>query len=59
MLTGMFTLGLSEIGWSHAKAVPHWIYFLDGHMVYTSEAIDCANAGCRTWLDITDKDYLR
>jgi hypothetical protein len=55
----MMTLGLSEIGWSHAKATPHWVYFLDGHMVYTSEAIDCAQAHCRTWIDIMDKNYLR
>jgi hypothetical protein len=53
------TLGLSEIGWSYINAVPHWVYFLDGKMVYTSEAIDCAENGCRTWVDITDKNYLR
>jgi len=55
----MFTLGLSEVGWTHAMATPHWVYFLDGKMVYFSEAIDCAKAGCRTWLDIRDKNYAR
>jgi hypothetical protein len=59
VLTGMFTLGLSEVGWSHAMATPHWVYFLDGKMVYFSEAIDCVKAGCRTWLDIRDKNYTR
>jgi len=41
VVTGIVTLGLSEIAWSNAKAVPHWVYFLDGMMVYTSKAFDC------------------
>jgi len=59
VLTGMFTLGLSEVAWTNAQATPHWVYFLDGKMVYFSEAVDCAKNGCRTWLDIHDKDYTR
>lgn len=59
VLTGMVTLGVSEVGWTNAQATPHWVYFLDGRMVYFSEAIDCPKKGCRTWLDIRDKDYAR
>ncbi|MCB2226017.1 MAG: hypothetical protein KQH53_05000 [Desulfarculaceae bacterium] len=59
VLTGMFTLGLSEVAWTNAKATPHWVYFLDNKMVYFSEAVDCEKTGCRTWLDIRDKNYTR
>lgn len=40
-VSGLATAGLSEIAWTHAQAEPHWIYFLDGAMVYTSPAFDC------------------
>jgi hypothetical protein len=40
--TAMVTVGLSEIVWTRAKADPHWIYFLDDSLVYTSQAFDCA-----------------
>ncbi|MGD9124913.1 MAG: hypothetical protein PVG60_07460 [Desulfarculaceae bacterium] len=43
MLSGFATLGLSEIAWSQAKAEPHWVYFIDGTMVYYSIAFDCAH----------------
>ena len=59
VLTGMLTLGLSEVAWTNAKATPHWVYFLDGRMVYFSEAVDCKQNGCRTWIDIRDKNYAR
>lgn len=39
----MVTLGLAEVAWTHAEADPHWVYFLDGKMVYTSSAFDCLN----------------
>ena len=42
-ITGVATAGLAEIAWTHAKATAHWIYFLDGQMVYTSAAFDCLN----------------
>lgn len=41
VITGVATLGLAEIAWTHAKADAHWVYFLDGAMVYTSPAFDC------------------
>lgn len=59
VLTGVVTLGVSEVGWTNAQATPHWVYFMDGRMVYFSEAIDCPKKGCRTWLDIRDKNYVR
>jgi len=40
-MTGVATLGLAEIAWTRAKADAHWIYFLEGSMVYTSPAFDC------------------
>lgn len=40
-VTGVATLGLAEIAWTHAKSDAHWVYFLDGAMVYTSPAFDC------------------
>lgn len=40
--TAMVTAGLSEIVWTRAKSEPHWVYFLDGSLVYTSPAFDCA-----------------
>jgi hypothetical protein len=40
-MTGVATLGLAEIAWTRAKADAHWIYFLDGSLVYTSPAFDC------------------
>ncbi len=40
-ITDAATLGLAEIAWTHAKADAHWVYFLDGSMVYTSPAFDC------------------
>ncbi len=40
--TAMATAGLSEIVWTRAKAEPHWVYFLDGALVYTSPAFDCS-----------------
>ncbi len=43
VMTGVATLGLAEIAWTHAKAEAHWVYFLDGAMVYTSPAFDCLN----------------
>lgn len=58
-ITGVFTLGISEVGWTNAQASPHWVYFLDGKMVFFSEAVDCKKEGCRTWIDIRDKDYAR
>lgn len=57
VLTGMMTLGVSEVGWTHAKARPHWVYFLDDHMVYTSKAVDCQGGACRAWLDISDPNF--
>jgi hypothetical protein len=56
-ITGMLTLGVSEVGWTNAQATPHWIYFLDNKMVFFSEAVDCKKEGCRTWIDIRDKNY--
>jgi len=41
VLTGMVTVGFSEIAWSHAKSQPHWVYFLDERLFYTSPAFDC------------------
>lgn len=40
--TALVTAGLSEIAWSKAKAAPHWVYFMDGSLVYTSQAFDCS-----------------
>lgn len=40
-LTGMATLGLSEIAWSYAKTQPHWLYFFDGMLVHFSRGFDC------------------
>ena len=48
VITGMLTLGASEIAWTHAKAEPHWVYFLDGMMVYASPGFDCdQDASCQ------------
>ena len=41
-LTGIATLGLSEIAWRNAQAEPHWIFFLDGVMMHSSLGFDCA-----------------
>jgi hypothetical protein len=41
VLTGLASLGLSEIAWSKAKEEPYWIYFMDGMMVYKSPAFNC------------------
>ena len=40
-MTGVATLGLAEIAWTRAKADAHWVYFMDGSLVYTSPAFDC------------------
>ncbi|CAO0822973.1 Lipoprotein SmpA/OmlA domain-containing protein [Desulfarculales bacterium] len=40
-VTDVATLGLAEIAWTRVKADAHWIYFLDGALVYTSPAFDC------------------
>ncbi|MCA1906321.1 MAG: outer membrane protein assembly factor BamE [Desulfarculus sp.] len=42
-VTDVATLGLAEIAWTNAQATAHWIYFLDGELVYTSAAFDCLN----------------
>ncbi len=42
-MTGVATAGLSEIAWTRAKAEAHWVYFLDGSMVYSSPAFDCSH----------------
>ncbi len=42
-ITGIATLGLSEVAWTHAKAKPHWVYFLDGFMVFAGRGFDCTS----------------
>ncbi len=42
ILSGVATLGLSEIAWTRAQAKPHWVYFLDGIMVYAGLGFDCS-----------------
>lgn len=41
VVTGMATLGLSEVLWSHGRTTPHWVYFLGDQAVYTSPLIVC------------------
>ena len=36
-----FTLGLSQLARTDLDAKPHWVYFQDGIMIYTSLAFDC------------------
>ncbi|MCB2189403.1 MAG: hypothetical protein KQJ78_23540 [Deltaproteobacteria bacterium] len=49
------TLGVSEIGVSHLKAMPHWIYFMDGKLVYTSRGLDCVDNDCNeTKVDVDE-----
>ncbi len=43
VLTGMATLGLSEFAWTNAKLKPHWVYFLDGYMVFAGRGFDCTS----------------
>ncbi|KMY67003.1 hypothetical protein AAU61_13710 [Desulfocarbo indianensis] len=43
MVTGVVTLGLSEVAWSHAKTKAHWVYFLDGYMVFAGRGFDCSS----------------
>lgn len=40
--TGIVTLGLSEVAWSHAKAKPYWFYFHDNTLMHASKAFDCS-----------------
>ena len=40
-VTGIATLGLSELAWNQALTKPHWIYFFDDRMVYFSRGFDC------------------
>jgi hypothetical protein len=43
VLTGVATLGLSEVAWNNAKLKPHWVYFLDGYMVFAGRGFDCSS----------------
>lgn len=43
VVTGVATLGLSEIAWNKAKLKPHWVYFLDGFMVFAGRGFDCSS----------------
>ena len=38
-----FTLGLSQLARTDLDPKPHWVYFQDGLMVYTSPAFDCTD----------------
>lgn len=41
LVTGVVTLGFSEIAWNNAKIQPHWVYFVDDRFVFTTKAFDC------------------
>lgn len=41
VVTGVVTLGLSEVAWNKSKLQPHWVYFLDGYMVFAGRGFDC------------------
>lgn len=41
IVTGVATLGLSEVAWNKAKLKPHWVYFLDGYMVFAGRGFEC------------------
>jgi hypothetical protein len=54
-VTGVATLGLSELAWRQAKRKPHWVYFLDGEMVYAGRGFDCSDpAVCQRNHNIQD-----
>ena len=38
-----FTLGLSRLARTDLQPKPHWIYFQEGAMVYSSLAFDCSD----------------
>ena len=38
-----FTLGLSQLTRTDLQPKPHWIYFQEGAMVYSSLAFDCSD----------------
>ncbi len=40
--TGIVTLGLSEVAWSHAKAKPYWLYFHENTLMHFAPAFDCS-----------------
>ena len=41
LLISAFTLGLSNLARTDLQPKPHWVYFQQGMMVYTSPAFDC------------------
>lgn len=43
LLISAFTLGLSNLARTDLDPKPHWVYFQEGLMVYTSPAFDCTN----------------
>jgi hypothetical protein len=59
LITGMATLGASEIIWSHVNAKPHWVYFINGMMVYTSLAFDCRTDDTCSFADLEAADGCR
>ncbi len=43
LIISAFTLGLSNLARTDLDPKPHWVYFQQGLMVYTSPAFDCSN----------------
>lgn len=43
MIISAFTLGLSNLARTDKEPKPHWVYFQEGLMVYTSPAFDCTS----------------
>jgi hypothetical protein len=43
LVISALTLGLSQLAREDLEPKPHWVYFQEGLMVYTSPAFDCSN----------------
>ena len=43
LVLSALTLGLSNLARTDKQIKPHWVYFQEGRLVYTSPAFDCAD----------------